>query len=87
MPSPPNSPASSHGAAQNCRVSPTVTEPKALTTTSAPTVIPQSSTAEAEPEIDLVAVHGDLVQIERELAAAKAKHNAFLVELGLAPLP
>lgn len=45
------------------------------------------STAEAEPEIDLVAVHGDLVQIERELAAAKAKHNAFLVELGLAPLP
>ncbi len=45
------------------------------------------STAEAEPEIDLAAVHGDLVQIERELAAAKAKHNAFLVELGLAPLP
>lgn len=45
------------------------------------------STAEAEPEIDLAAVHGDLVQIECELAAAKAKHNAFLVELGLAPLP
>ncbi len=45
------------------------------------------STAEAEQEIDLKAVHGDLVQIEQELAAAKARHNAFLKELGLAPLP
>jgi type I restriction enzyme M protein len=45
------------------------------------------STAEAEQEIDLTAVHGDLVKIESEITAAKQRHNAFLVELGLAPLP
>ena len=45
------------------------------------------STAEAEKEIDLAAVHADLVTIEKEVAEAKARHNAFLVELGLPPLP
>lgn len=45
------------------------------------------STAEVEQEIDLTAVHGDLVKTESEIAAAKQRHNAFLVELGLAPLP
>ena len=45
------------------------------------------STAEPEPEIDLAAVHADLVKIEKDLTEAKVRHNAFLVELGLAPLP
>src|SRR5690606_17027115 len=45
------------------------------------------STAEAEKEIDLAAVHADLVTIEKEVTEAKARHNAFLVELGLPPLP
>ena len=45
------------------------------------------STAEAEQEIDLAVVHADLVKIEAELAEAKARHNGFLAELGLAPLP
>ena len=45
------------------------------------------STAEPEKEIDLAVVHGDLVKIERELTEAKVRHNAFLVELGLPPLP
>ncbi len=45
------------------------------------------STAEAEEEIDLKAVHRDLVKIENEIRASKAKHNEFLKELGLPPLP
>ena len=38
-------------------------------------------------EIDLAAMHGELVQIGNDIANAKAAHNAFLVELGLKPLP
>jgi len=45
------------------------------------------STAEPEKEIDLAATHGDLVEVEQELREAKDKHNAFLQELGLSPLP
>jgi type I restriction enzyme M protein len=45
------------------------------------------STAVAEQEIVLEDVHRDLVKIEGDIATAKAKHNAFLVELGLKPLP
>lgn len=45
------------------------------------------STAQAEEEVDLAAVHAELVQIEQDLAEAKARHNAFLVELGLSVLP
>ncbi len=45
------------------------------------------STAEAEQDIDLAAVHDELVRVEQDLAAAKARHNGFLAELGLAPLP
>lgn len=45
------------------------------------------STAVAEAEIDLSATHAKLVRIESDIAAAKAKHNAFLKELGLSPLP
>jgi type I restriction enzyme M protein len=45
------------------------------------------STAVGEAEIDLAATHADLVQIEKDIAAAKQKHNGFLAELGLKPLP
>lgn len=45
------------------------------------------STAAGEAEIDLKATHQQLVAIEQEIAAAKAKHNAFLKELGLDLLP
>ena len=45
------------------------------------------STAEAEAEIDLAAVHRDLVAAEKAVRTATAKHNAFLKELGLPPLP
>ena len=45
------------------------------------------STAEPEAEIDLKATHQQLVDIEAEIRAASKKHNAFLKELGLPPLP
>ncbi len=45
------------------------------------------STAVAEAEIDLDATQQELVAIEQAIAAAKDKHNAFLKELGLKPLP
>ncbi len=45
------------------------------------------STSEAETEIDLAAVHADLLAIDQEIKAATADHNRFLIELGLPPLP
>jgi len=45
------------------------------------------STAQAEEEVDLKAVHAELESIAAEIEDAKKKHNVFLVELGLAPLP
>lgn len=45
------------------------------------------STAVAEEEIDLAATHQQLVDIEQEIAQAKARHNEFLKELGLPLLP
>jgi type I restriction enzyme M protein len=45
------------------------------------------STAVGEAEIDLDAVHAELVAAERAIAEAKDKHNKFLKELGLKPLP
>jgi len=45
------------------------------------------STAEQEAEIDLAATHGELVRIEEAIQKATAKHNDFLKELGLPPLP
>ncbi len=33
------------------------------------------------------ATHDELVGIEKAIAAAKEKHNGFLKELGLSPLP
>ena len=45
------------------------------------------STAEDEVEIDLAATHAELVTIEGAVRTATAKHNEFLKELGLSPLP
>lgn len=45
------------------------------------------STAVAEPEIDLTAVHGELEEIDRRLGEARERHNVYLAALGLAPLP
>jgi type I restriction enzyme M protein len=45
------------------------------------------STAEQEISIDLTATHKELVEIEKQILESTAKHNAFLKELGLSPLP
>lgn len=45
------------------------------------------STAVAEEEIDLLATHKVLQDIEREIQTATAKHNKYLKELGLPLLP
>ncbi len=45
------------------------------------------STAVGEAEISLEATHGELVEIEKAVVIAKQKHNDFLKELGLSPLP
>lgn len=45
------------------------------------------STAVQEEEIDLAATHADLVKIESAIKTATEKHNQFLKELGLPPLP
>ncbi|CDM43634.1 type I restriction-modification system subunit M [Pseudomonas aeruginosa] len=45
------------------------------------------STAVADEEIDLSAVHAELVALDRKLKTATDKHNEFLKELGLPPLP
>jgi type I restriction enzyme M protein len=44
------------------------------------------STASAEEEIDLEATHRKLVEIDSTVSEAKAKHNAYLRELGLPEL-
>jgi type I restriction enzyme M protein len=45
------------------------------------------STAVGEKEISLEKTHGELVEIEKAIQAAAAKHNKFLKELGLPLLP
>lgn len=45
------------------------------------------STAVSEAEIDLKAVHAELVSLDNDIKAATAKHNAFLQQLGLPLLP
>jgi type I restriction enzyme M protein len=45
------------------------------------------STAIREKEIDLLNTHSKLLKIEDEIKTAKDKHNKFLQELGLPPLP
>lgn len=45
------------------------------------------STATPEEEIDLVATHAQLVTLEEKIFEATTRHNEFLKELGLPPLP
>ncbi|MCY3676544.1 MAG: type I restriction-modification system subunit M [Gemmatimonadetes bacterium] len=45
------------------------------------------STAKPEIAIDLSATHAELVVVEEQIRESTARHNAFLKELGLAPLP
>ncbi|MFG6440220.1 type I restriction-modification system subunit M [Roseateles sp. LKC17W] len=45
------------------------------------------STAQAEKEVDLQAVHDELVELDKQIKRAKQKHNEFLKELGLPLLP
>ena len=45
------------------------------------------STAEPEVEVDLSATHKELVEIEKQIQDSTSKHNSFLRELGLPPLP
>lgn len=45
------------------------------------------STAKAEKEIDLAAVHKELLSVEENIKIARDKHNIFLKELGLNELP
>lgn len=45
------------------------------------------STALPEEQIDLKATHDELLKAEQDINAAKKKHNGFLKQLGLPPLP
>jgi len=45
------------------------------------------STAKPEPEVDLAQVHTEITELTAKIAAARARHNAFLKELGLPELP
>ncbi|MBV6391882.1 MAG: hypothetical protein KPEEDBHJ_01098 [Anaerolineales bacterium] len=45
------------------------------------------SNAAEEEQVDLRAVHEELQTLEKKISAAKNKHNEFLKELGLPPLP
>jgi len=45
------------------------------------------STAQPEEEIDIAAVHQDLILWDGKIKLATARHNTFLAELGLPPLP
>ncbi len=45
------------------------------------------STAVPEEPVDLQAVNTELVSLTQDIEIAKGKHNAFLEELGLPPLP
>ena len=45
------------------------------------------STAQQETQIDLKVIHAELVESEKAIREATAKHNEFLRELNLPPLP
>lgn len=45
------------------------------------------STAQAEEDIDLETVHTKLTALGKQIDEAAGKHNEFLKELGLPPLP
>lgn len=45
------------------------------------------SMAVAEEDVDLAAVHGRMIEIEKDIKEARDKHNGFPKQLGLPPLP
>lgn len=45
------------------------------------------STTAGEEEIDLAAIHQKLTKAEDDIQNATRKHNEFLKELGLPPIP
>jgi len=45
------------------------------------------STAQAEKQIDLQAKNAELVDLEKNIVSSTDRHNKFLMELGLPPLP
>lgn len=45
------------------------------------------STAAEEEQIDLAAVHAELQTLQAKISDARQRHNRFLEELGLPPLP
>jgi len=45
------------------------------------------STVQTEEDIDLAALHAELVALDKKIKAATARHNTFLKELGLPLLP
>jgi type I restriction enzyme M protein len=45
------------------------------------------STAKAEDKIDLQTVNDELINLEKNIVSSTTKHNEFLEELGLPPLP
>jgi type I restriction enzyme M protein len=45
------------------------------------------TTAQQQIEIDLSATHNELIEIEKQIRESTTKHNEFLKELGLKPLP
>lgn len=45
------------------------------------------STARQEEEVDLALVHNELTELEKRIKENTGKHNEFLKELGLPPLP
>ena len=52
-----------------------------------PEHLPLHQHGRQEEEIDLAATHAKLVEIEKAIQKATSKHNEFLKELGLSPLP
>ena len=44
------------------------------------------STVKPEPEVDLAQVHAEITELTAKIAVARARHNAFLKELGLPEL-
>ena len=45
------------------------------------------STAKTEVQIDLQAVNAELIDLEQNIVTYTGRHNQFLIELGLPPLP
>jgi len=45
------------------------------------------STAQEKADVDLTSTHAELVRVEEQLRTATKKHNEFLSQLGLPPLP